>query len=178
MPEKLKGTILEKWLLYWRDVIKDYSDVTKDAVRDVIDKPWKGVTLLTTFSSSVYFMKTNPDEDSFRDTLLSYSNDLIFVGPAIRNPEAVNHLKFLEKCYNEGIIRRASFGLFSIIWIDNYDKTLGIYKALCPYLKPELLKMHERIIDVGFCNKWWIIDRKMVDNDVNPEEWKDELSKS
>uniref|UniRef100_R4G7T7 Mitochondrial import inner membrane translocase subunit Tim29 n=1 Tax=Rhodnius prolixus TaxID=13249 RepID=R4G7T7_RHOPR len=172
MPEKFKGTFVEKWVTYWKDVYRDYLDVIKDSANEIKKSPWKGVALLSVFTSGTYLFTTNPDEKSYRDTVLSYSNELILVGPSIRNPNCLNHIKCLEQLYNEGTMKRFSFGLFSIMWADNYNKCVVYIK---PYaiLKPEYLTFYERIVDVGFCNKWWAIEKKMIDMDVNPDEWID-----
>uniref|UniRef100_A0A0K8SP00 Mitochondrial import inner membrane translocase subunit Tim29 n=1 Tax=Lygus hesperus TaxID=30085 RepID=A0A0K8SP00_LYGHE len=174
LPERFKGTFVERWAEYWQAVSKDYKDVLVDAVKDVRDKPAKGALLATLFGVSYYCAKRNPDEASFRDTLLTCSNDFIFVGPPIRNPETTRHLSTLEQYYNEGVIQRFSFGVFSIMWVDNYRDSVGAYKATCQYLTPEWLKFRKRIVDVGFLNRWWILEKKMVDCDINPEEWKED----
>lgn len=93
------------------------------------------------------------------------------VGETIRNEISVQHVQILEKCYNEGIVRRFSIGILSIIWLDNYDKDCSLYKAVCPYLKPRYLNFYERIIDIGFLDRWWILDRKMIDYDINAKEF-------
>uniref|UniRef100_A0A0V0GBN3 Mitochondrial import inner membrane translocase subunit tim29 n=1 Tax=Triatoma dimidiata TaxID=72491 RepID=A0A0V0GBN3_TRIDM len=173
MPEKFKGTFIEKWVTYWKDVCRDYMDVVKDSAKEIQNSPWKGVAFFSAFTSGAYLLNTNPDENSFRNTMISYSNEMLLVGPSIRNPNCLNHLKYLEQHYNEGTIRRFSFGLFSIMWVDNYSNCLGIYKAMCPYLKPEYLTFYERILDLGCCNKWWLIEKKMKNMDVNPNEWID-----
>lgn len=33
------------------------------------------------------------------------------------------------------------------------------------------LDYYDRIVDVGWLGKWWILEKKMEDMDVNPEEW-------
>lgn len=93
------------------------------------------------------------------------------VGEPIRNPITTKHLKSIEQCYNEGIIRRLSLGIVSFIWLDNYEKECANYKATCSYLKPEYLGFHHRIVDVGFIDKWWILEDKMKEFDVNENEF-------
>lgn len=33
------------------------------------------------------------------------------------------------------------------------------------------MTFHERIMDIGFLGRWWIIDKKMEEFDINPHEW-------
>lgn len=93
------------------------------------------------------------------------------VGEPIRNPVSVQHIKWLEQCYNEGLIRRLNLGILSLIWLDNYDRDCYIYKAVCPYLKPRYVTFYERIVDVGFLERWWLLERKMKDYDINEAEF-------
>lgn len=119
----------------------------------------------------MYLNKYNPDESSFREYLLQNSTKLVQIAEPIRNPISENHVKWLEQCYNEGVIRRLNLGIISIIWIDNYDKMCSLYKTVCPYLRPRYITFHERIADVGCLGKWWILENKMIDYDVNEAEF-------
>ncbi|XP_066586204.1 mitochondrial import inner membrane translocase subunit Tim29 [Prorops nasuta] len=171
LPERFKGTFLERWVQYWKNLYIDYKEVAIDVAKESREKPLKAATYITLLGSSYYICKHNPDEDSFREQLLQSSMKVMQVGEAIRNPETSKHVKFLESCYNEGVIRHISLGLFSFIWIDNYDKDLTLYKAVCKYLKPEYLTFHKRIVDIGFLDKWWLLEKKMIDYDINETEF-------
>lgn len=170
-PERLKGTIVERWADYWKNLLHDYAEVVKDTAISVKQKPLKAAALATVLGVGTYCVKNNPDELSYRDAVISYSEEMMFVGPSVRNPVTTRYLKDIEKSYNEGTIHRLSFGLFSVIWIDDYNDCLGIYKAQCNYLGLPFYRFHERIIDIGFLNKWFVLDKYMEDFDVNPEEW-------
>ena len=119
------------------------------------------------FAGLVYCKKNNPDEVSFRNQFLEHSNQLALVGAPIRNPITTKHLENIEQYYNEGIIRFTSLGLFSIIWLDNYDSKCGLYESECKYLKPDLETFYNRIIDVGILGRWRVLDEKMKDFDIN-----------
>lgn len=95
------------------------------------------------------------------------------VGESVRNPKSECHVKWIGQCYNEGIVRRMNLGVISLIWLDDYDKMCFLYKAICPHLKVEYLKFYERVIDVGFLDKWWILESKMKDYDINEAEFDD-----
>lgn len=173
LPERFKGTIVEKWAKYWEGLIHDYSEVFRDTVQQSRERPYRTAFYFTLTSGLVYAGKNNPTEMDHRDQVLDYQNLIGLVGKPIRNPKAEVYLKTLEDSYNFGLIRRFSFGFFSIIWLDNFDKAVGLYKAQCEYLKPKYLTFYERIIDVGFLNKFWILERRMLDYDTNPNEWLD-----
>ena len=109
----------------------------------------------------------NPNEVSFRDQLINSALKILQVGEPIRNLDSVYYVKWLEQCYNEGIIRRINMGIISIIWLDNYDKCCSIYKSVCPYMKPEYFTFHRRIVDIGFLDTWWNLKNIMLNYDVN-----------
>lgn len=171
LPERFKGTIVEKWSLYWKELYTDYYEVARETVTNARNNPRKAVIYFICFGFVVYLNKSNPAETSFRDALLTASNDIMLVGKEVRNPISDNHLTFVESCYNAGLVRNFSFGIFSVMWIDDYDSAVGLYKANCTYLQPQYLTLYQRVIDVGFLNKWWFIENKMKDYDINPNEW-------
>ncbi|XP_022239620.1 mitochondrial import inner membrane translocase subunit Tim29-like isoform X2 [Limulus polyphemus] len=119
----------------------------------------------------VYAIQTNPDEQSFRNSLILCRNELSLVSDSIRNPKSDSHMQYLLNCYNQGLLHRASCGPFSVIWVDNYHPDCSLYDARCSYLKPRYLTFYERIVDVGIFGKWWNLRKMMIDYDVNPEEW-------
>ncbi|KAL0117576.1 hypothetical protein PUN28_010408 [Cardiocondyla obscurior] len=169
IPERIKGTFLERWAKYWHGLYVDYKDVAFDVAKDCRERPVRAGLYVT--RGCFYSCRHNPDETMFREQLIQNSLKLIQVGESIRNPVSVEHIKWLEQCYNEGLIRRLNLGVLSLIWLDNYDKDCSLYKAICPYLKPRYITFHERIIDVGFLEKYWLLERKMKDYDVNEDEF-------
>lgn len=173
LPERFKGTIVEKWAKYWDGLIHDYAEVFRDTVKQSKEKPYRTALYFSIASGLYYAGKNNPTEMDFRDQVVEYQNLFGLVGKPVRNPNSEVYLKTLENWYNAGVIRRFSLGFFSIMWLDNYDKDVGLYKAQCEYLKPSYLTFHERIIDVGFLNRFWNLERKMEDYDMNPNEWID-----
>jgi len=173
LPDKYKGGRLEKWGNYWQGVYADYREVARDVVTDARQKPYKAMAITAGLGLLTCSLKTNPDEESFRDNLLNSSNSLLLLDDSIRNRTSANHVSFLFRCYNEGLIRRFNFGVCSVMWIDNYDAACGLYAAQCPYLTPSYLRFYERIVDVGALGFWFILPARMNEFDINPDEWKE-----
>lgn len=117
--------------------------------------------------SLYYFSQHNPDVGSYRDQLVNDESKIAQVTHPLRNPESENYVTWVEQCYNEGIIRRLNLGIMSFIWLDDYDERSSVYKANCSYLQPRYLTFYQRIIDIGFMDKWWLLEKKMEDYDVN-----------
>lgn len=68
--EKFKGTFLETWIKYWKNLYMDYRDVVVDVRQQTKEKPWKIAGYVTTLATLWIFAKNNPDEISFRDAVL------------------------------------------------------------------------------------------------------------
>lgn len=172
-PERFRGTFVERWKQYWESLAKDYYESTMSVGTYMKENPVKS-SLATAFTCCAYYcVSTNPNEHSYRSELLESSNSMLYISPAVRNPSAVQHLEYLEKCYNTGVVKRLNLILFSVMWIDEFSDNIQAYKANCKYLKPTILSVHKRAVDVGFLNIWWNLKKVMIDYDVNPEEWKD-----
>ncbi|VVC32821.1 Mitochondrial import inner membrane translocase subunit Tim29 [Cinara cedri] len=173
LPERLRGTFVERWKQYWESVAKDYYESTMGIGTYVKENPIKSSLATVITGCAYYCASTNPDEYSYRSEFIDCTNSMLYVPPTVRNPSTVKQLEYLEKCYNMGIVKRLNLMLFSVMWIDEFNDDIQAYKANCKYLKPSIFSVHKRAIDIGFLNTWWNLEKIMVDYDVNPEEWKD-----
>ncbi|KAK0173920.1 hypothetical protein PV328_007056 [Microctonus aethiopoides] len=167
---RVKGSFLGNWGKYWKNIYLDYKDVVVDTTKACKERPIRALTYFSILGISYYIHQHNPDELSFREALLQYEMKLMFVGENVRNPVSTNHILFLDDCLNRNIIRRMNLGLLSLVWLDNYHEKCAHYKATCAYLKPRYMNFHKRIIDIGFLDKWWILESKMKDYDINDNE--------
>lgn len=59
--EKIKGTILEKWVKYWKTIVKDYKDVSLNVKQDIKDKPLKAAAYFTGAAFVGLCVELNPD---------------------------------------------------------------------------------------------------------------------
>lgn len=172
-PERFRGTFVERWKQYWESLAKDYYEATLGIGSYIKKNPVRSLLATAVASCAFYCSKTNPDEHSYRSEVLECANSMLYISPAIRNPSAIRHLEYLEKCYNANVVKRLNLLFFSVIWIDEFNDNMQLFKATCKYLKPSILSVHERAVDIGFLNVWWNLRSIMVNYDVNPEEWKD-----
>ncbi|XP_059471886.1 mitochondrial import inner membrane translocase subunit Tim29 [Neocloeon triangulifer] len=172
LPDKYKDTWVDRLVTYWQSLLRDYREAGLDTLKDIRERPLKASVYGTALGTAYLCAKRNPDEISYRQRLIEAQNDVAFTCPSIQNKRTISYLKHLEQFGNQGVVRYFSFGIFSIVWFDNYAKCLGLYEARCDYLKPTYLEIcKSRIVDVGFWNKWWLLDKNMVDFDVNEDEW-------
>lgn len=172
-PERLRGTIVERWKQYWESVAKDYYEATIGIGTYTKENPIRSLLATGITGCAYYCASTNPDEHSYRSELLDCANSMLYISPSVRNPTAVQKLEYLEKCYNASVVKRLNLLFCSVMWIDEFNDNIQAYKANCKYLKPSILSVHKRAVDIGFLNTWWSLKKIMIDYDINPEEWKD-----
>lgn len=167
LPERFKGTVVEKWANYWKNLGRDYREVIVGVGDSIKEKPLRSGIYGICASGIYYCCKHNPDETDFFEKLRRFNTDLVLVSESCQNPTSAQYIKFLEQADNLGIIRIWNFGVVSFMWLDNYHTALGVYKATCSYMQPDYLTLHQRVIDIGFLDKWWNLEKRMVDYDIN-----------
>lgn len=169
-PEKFKGTILEKWADYWKNLFIDYRQMLQDLRTDIQDDPRKAIKWTTILTTSYLLAKNNPNEIDFKHNLKSTENEVAMVSDACLNKEAIDYLRFLEICYNQGVIHYQNLGVFSIMYTSELNESCDLYKAQCSYLKPTLFSFPMRIVDIGLMGHWWNLYRRTANYDVNFEQ--------
>lgn len=166
-PEKFKGTILEKWADYWKNLFIDYRQMLQDLRSDIQDEPMKALKWTAGLATIYLLSKNNPNEIDFKDTLKRKGNEIALVSDDCLNLKSVNHLRFLDTCYNQGVIHYKRLGILSIMYISDLSDSCDLYKAHCSYMKPSYSSWPSRIVDVGFMGRWWNIFIKTTNYDIN-----------
>jgi len=159
---------------YFGNIYNDYRTVAVEATQDAKQHPFKTSAYFASLSVAAYFIKTNPTKQQFESQVTECSNDIAVVGEPIRNPDSDKHIQHLTCCANAGLLRRTTFGLFSVMWTDNYDSSVDVYEARCKLLKVSWAQWPERIVDIGILGRWRWLEQAMIDYDINPAEWSDD----
>ncbi|EDW65673.1 mitochondrial import inner membrane translocase subunit Tim29 [Drosophila virilis] len=167
LPERFKGTVVEKWANYWKGLLRDYSEVAVGVIKESYAKPKKTLAYGTCLIALYQTAKNNPDHLAFMTLLRKQTNRMITLPPAQQNPESAEYLIMLERAINQKKLRLLSLGFFTLMWVDMYDEDDCTYPAICEYTTVGLLNFHERIIDVGFWNQFWRLKWKMRNYDIN-----------
>ncbi|CAH2087514.1 unnamed protein product [Euphydryas editha] len=167
LPEKFKGTIIERWASYWKNLFIDYRQMLQDLRTDIQEDPRKALIWTTGIVTLFALSKNNPNEIDFRDNMKRVTNDVILVSEECRNPESIEYLRFIQRCYNEGVIHYRTLGIVSVMYVSELNDSCDLYKAHCSYLKPSYLSILSRIVDIGFMGKWWNTYIKTTNYDVN-----------
>ncbi|XP_049872180.1 mitochondrial import inner membrane translocase subunit Tim29 [Pectinophora gossypiella] len=166
-PARLKGTIVEKWADYWKNLFIDYKQMLIDLRNDIQDEPKKAFKWTVGLGMLYLLGKNNPDELDFKDNLKRIGNDIVMVSEPCQNPKSIEHLRFLETCYNAGVIHYSNLGIASIMYTSELNDSCDLYKSQCKYLQPSYFSFPSRIVDVGFMGRWWNIYIKTSNYDVN-----------
>lgn len=173
LPEKYKGGRLEKIGIYWKSLCEDYGAAVRDIISDSRSRPRKAAVVVSGLGFLGCLMTTNPDEVSYRDAVAECSNAVLQLSDAIRNPESDAHLRHVEQCLNEGTIRTLNLLALTVVWEDDFGRDSDVFAAHCSYLRPQWLRFHQRVLDVGLLGNWVVLALKMRDFDVNSAEWGD-----
>ncbi|XP_071330921.1 mitochondrial import inner membrane translocase subunit Tim29 [Trachinotus anak] len=167
--ERLKNSKAGVWC---RGLVSDYKDACKEMVVGARERPVKASVYMTLLGGAWACFHTKPDQSSFEGALLECSNQLALLSPWIRNGTSDGHVQSLVKLRNEGRLRHASLGLLSLVYSASYDPDTTLYEAQCSNVSDPWWQFPKRVLDVGFAGRWWILDSKMQDYDVNAEEFK------
>ncbi|GFS70444.1 uncharacterized protein NPIL_421211 [Nephila pilipes] len=163
---------LYRWRLFYVNLYADYKSFVLEIRDGCVNRPKKALLITTGFATLIGAMQTNPNEHSFFDQHAKNSSALIMVAEPIRNPAVEEHVTYLNRCINQGLLRRMDLLFFSLMWVADYHKECNIYSTQCKYLRPDFLTFYERIVDVGVFGSWINLILKMKDFDINPNEWK------
>ncbi|KAI5703912.1 hypothetical protein M8J76_001385 [Diaphorina citri] len=169
----VKTTRVGKWIQYWKNVYRDYKTVFMDIGTQMKENPGKSSLKILGLSSLGYCTWANPDADNYFTQVLENHLRLVMVPNSIRNASSEKYIHTLETYHNLNLLRHQTFGIFSIVFKEDFSDHLEVYKKQCDYLHPSYLAyLKERIVDVGFLNHWYFMAKAMENYDVNPEEWK------
>ena len=167
VPERFQGTVVEHWCKYWKYLIKDYFTVFFGILKDAKNRPVRALIIGGTATGMYKLSEMNPTDEDFKAQLRNMSCELGSLPESMQNPVSRNHLITLERLYATGTLRRLNLGVASIFWRHDHNPELKTYAATCSYVSPDLATFRERIVDVGFMDRLWVLEEKMKDYDVN-----------
>lgn len=160
---------LESWSRPLRSVLTDYKAVSKDILKYAKTKPLRFTSILTIGTLSAAAWTKNPDMNGFVDEVVHYSNEISQCSEQTLDPNAQmvieRHILDIANHY----LFYINLGIFSVVLRRTYYKECSNFTEICPQLMPEWWTVKERVVDVGVWNKWCLLERAMVDFDVNPE---------
>ncbi|XP_059413072.1 mitochondrial import inner membrane translocase subunit Tim29 [Carassius carassius] len=177
VTETTKGTRWQRLVnsragVWCRSLLSDYKEACRETVLGARERPLKASVYLGLLGGMYVCYYTNPDDASFETSLLETSNRLALLSPWIRSGTSDGHVQTLVKLRNEGRLRYASLGIASLTYYTDYDSESSLYEARCSAISVPWAELPKRVLDVGFAGRWWVLDHKMKNFDINEEEFK------
>lgn len=167
--ERLKASKAGVWC---RSLVSDYKEACREVVVGAWERPIKASVYMALLGGTWACFHTKPDQTSFEAALLERTGQLGLLSPWIRNATSDTHVQSLVKLQSEGRLRHISLGILTLVYCADYDPNVTLYEAQCSNLSVPWRELPQRMLDVGFVGRWWILDSKMKDYDVNEEEFK------
>ncbi|XP_029945630.1 mitochondrial import inner membrane translocase subunit Tim29 [Salarias fasciatus] len=166
--DRLKNTKAGVWC---RSLLSDYRDACRDVVQDAWARPLRASLMASLVGGGWLCVQLKPDYPSFEARLLEHSTRLGLLSPWTRSAASDGHVQSVAKLRNEGRLRYAGLGLLSVVYRADYDGAAALYEARCSSLAAPWRELPARLLDVGFAGRWWVLDSKMKDYDVNEDEF-------
>ncbi|XP_023666485.2 mitochondrial import inner membrane translocase subunit Tim29 [Paramormyrops kingsleyae] len=167
--ERLRNSRLGVWC---SSLLSDYKEACREVIVGAYQQPLKASIYLGLLGGAWACYYTNPDDASFETSLLETANKLGLLSPWIRNGSSDGHVQDLLRLRNQSRLRHLSLGVASLAYHVDYDPAASLYEAQCSALSVPWAELPGRVLDVGFAGRWWVLDTRMKDYDVNEEEFR------
>ncbi|XP_023101216.1 mitochondrial import inner membrane translocase subunit Tim29 [Felis catus] len=154
-----------------RVLLRDYAEACGDAAAAARARPGRAAAYVGLLGGAAACCALAPGEAAFEEALLDASGTLLLLAPATRNRVSEGHVQRLLWLRGRGRLRHVSLGLCSLVYEAPVDAQASLYQARCRYLQPRWADFPDRILDVGFVGRWWVLAARMRDCDVNDDEF-------
>ncbi|KYO40315.1 mitochondrial import inner membrane translocase subunit Tim29 [Alligator mississippiensis] len=165
---RLGASRLGQW---WKSLLHDYVEACKEVVVGARQRPGKAGLYLSVLAGAAACSLRIPSDTSFDASLLEASGTLLLLSPWVCNTTSKGHVQRLMQLRNWGQLRYQSLVFFSLVYEAPFDAETDLYLAQCKHLQPRWTEFPGRILDVGFWGRWWVLNAKMKDSDINDEEF-------
>ena len=158
---------IQQWGQPFRNIILDYYEVSQDIIKSIKTHRVRSVFGFFCFGAVVYTSRQVPNEHSYYAELLDWSNELSLVNKTEQNQVSKSHIDRTLHLYASNRLRYINLGLVAIVMeIPTYPECKN-YHNTCVHLQPRWWTFYNRIVDVGMYGKWLVMQRKMIDYDIN-----------
>ncbi|XP_018425024.1 PREDICTED: uncharacterized protein C19orf52 homolog [Nanorana parkeri] len=166
--ERMKN---RKFVAWTKSLLRDYGEACKDIVVGAKERPGKAALYISLLAGIGVCSSKAPSEDFFHSSMLEASSCLLLLSPWTRNGRSDQHVQRLIELRNEGRLRHINLTVFSLMYEGTSDPDCDLYTTQCPHLQPRWSEFPSRVLDVGFFGRWWLLQEKMKDFDINEEEF-------
>ena len=160
---------LARWTQPLRNAADDYLHVAKDSGEYIKTHPYKFTIMCVIGGALSAMWFKNPNNHSYKDEVLCYSNEISQCSKQTRNKESHRYISDIINKQCTGLLQHVNLGFLSIVITRPNYKECYVYPQRCSYLQPKWTDYLTRIVDVGFWNQWWILKKQMADFDINED---------
>lgn len=154
-----------------RALLRDYAEACGDAAAAARARPGRAAVYVGLLGGAAAFCALAPSETAFEEALLDASGSLLLLAPTTRNRHSEAFLQRLLWLRGRGLLRHVNLGLCSLVYEAPFDAQASLYQARCRYLQPRWIDFPGRVLDVGFLGRWWVLENRMRDCDINDDEF-------
>ena len=162
---------ISRWGQPFRDILMDYAEVSKDIIVGFRKRPARSVLWMVCGGTVIAMHEKRPSLRSYRNKVVEYSNELGLCAETARNNQTKSYIDEISTLTSDEYIQYINLGVFSLLIQRSESQKCHNYHSTCSYLQPRIWKIHHRVIDIGVWNQWLLLNRKMVDFDVNESEF-------
>lgn len=160
---------LESWGRPLKLIFEDYKSVTKDTLLHLKEHPFKSTVYFLGIGSALAAWSQRPDYESYTNAVIKYSNEICQCSELTRKPSAHRHITETIHLQSDSYLQYVNLGVVGIVIKRNYPAEVKIYNETCGHIQPHWWTVFSRIVDIGFWRKWYVLEKKMADFDVNDE---------
>ncbi|ETN75244.1 hypothetical protein NECAME_00655 [Necator americanus] len=156
---------------YWCRIGNDYRIVAKETLEGCKEKPFKAGIYFTGLGVLVYAYRTNPTEASMLNDLRERRQTMTLLPISIHNKLSDDELaeRSILLCQNR--LHYYNLWFFSLLVRSTHDSSICTYESQDPNLKDWIWnEFFYNIHDVGFFGKWYKLEQKFKDYDINVDE--------
>ncbi|XP_025719129.1 mitochondrial import inner membrane translocase subunit Tim29 [Callorhinus ursinus] len=171
VPAAAKPRVWTRLGSWARVLLRDYAEACGDAAAAARARPWRAAVYAGLLGGAAASCALAPSEAAFEEALLDASGTLLLLAPATRKRASEDYVQRLLWLRGRGRLRHVSLGPCALVYEAPVDAEASLYQARCRYLQPRWVDFPDRILDVGFGGRWWVLAARMRDCDINDEEF-------
>lgn len=152
-------------------------EVSKDIAKEARLHPLKTLVYFLSGGMLLAAWEQRPDSATYINDVLEYANELAQCSEVVRNPHSQAYIERIAQLYSDDCLRYVNCGFFAIMMQRPHNPRCKNYHLVCKHLQPSIRTADQRVVDVGWWGRWYVLEREMVDFDVNEEELEKSLQK-
>ncbi|XP_061299856.1 mitochondrial import inner membrane translocase subunit Tim29 [Pezoporus flaviventris] len=162
-------TRLGRWC---QALVQDYATALRETAQSARQRPLALAVTAAALSGAAACGSSVPSAESFEAAVVEAAGSLLVLSPGTRSPGAERHVQRLLRRREAGRLRYRHLVLLAVVYEAPCSASAQLYASRCRYLQPLWRQAPARLLDVGFCGRWWLLRHRLRDYDVNEDEFR------